>query len=263
MNATKLPFHTDATRPEPLDWHPPPSAWQRIRRAAAVPFTAAAAVFAAIVLISIVTVWAAPHTPSLADDGGELASSGTGASGGRGALTLGEEPAGDDAPPDAGASPSVSTSAPAAERPGGTGLCVHVVGEVHAPGLYQLADGTRIADAIEAAGGATDAAVLSFVNLARPLVDGEQIVVPGAEGVQAQASSQAGGGAASGTGALVNLNSADLAGLDTLPGVGPALAQRILDWRAANGRFTSTEQLLDISGIGQKVFERLRERVTV
>lgn len=136
-------------------------------------------------------------------------------------------------------------------------VLVHVVGEVLAPGIVEVVAGARISDAIEAAGGATSEAELSAVNLARVVVDGEQVRVPDSEELEAaqQAVTEAG--------ALINLNTADVAALETLPRVGPALAQRIIDWRSANGSFSSVEQLLEVSGIGEKTLEGFRDRVTV
>jgi competence protein ComEA len=151
-----------------------------------------------------------------------------------------------------------------------TGLVVvHVVGQVRRPGLVRLPPGARVADAIAAAGGAKPSADLSGLNLARVLVDGEQVQVlrpgeapvAGAPGAATTAGSGAAGSAASG--GLVNLNTADLAALDTLPGVGPVLAQRILDWRAEHGRFTSVEELGEVTGIGEKLYAQIRPKVTL
>lgn len=136
---------------------------------------------------------------------------------------------------------------------------VHVSGEVAEPGLYRLDEGARVVDAVAAAGGFTDAASREAVNLARPVSDGEQLVVP-AEGEEG--SDAAGATAPEGDG-RVNLNTADLAALDTLPRVGPAIAQRILDWREDNGRFTSVDDLLAVPGIGEKMLASLRDLVTV
>lgn len=137
---------------------------------------------------------------------------------------------------------------------------VHVAGAVAAPGLYRLFDGARVVDAVAAAGGFADGADRAAVNLARTVSDGEQLVVPiiGA----APSTGTGSTGAASGDG-RVNLNTADVAALDTLPRIGPALAQRIIDWRDANGSFTSIEDLLAVPGIGDKMLESLRELVTV
>jgi len=134
--------------------------------------------------------------------------------------------------------------------------------------------GSRVGDAVTAAGGATRSADLAAVNLARVLVDGEQVVVPkpgenvgppvaggGASGAAGSGGGQA--GAAGADGGKVALNSADLSALDTLPGVGPVLAQRILDWRTEHGRFTSVEELGEVSGIGEKLLAQLTPRVTL
>ena len=138
-------------------------------------------------------------------------------------------------------------------------IYVHLLGQVVRPGLYVLHDGDRAVDAVAAAGGFTPTADRSQLNLARPLVDGEQIVVP-AVGAVPTASSASVGGA---SGGKVNLNSADETALETLPRVGPALAGRILDWRKKNGRFTSVEDLMSVTGIGQKTFDGLKDLVTV
>jgi competence protein ComEA len=151
-------------------------------------------------------------------------------------------------------------------------VVVHVVGQVRRPGVRSLPLGSRVADALEAAGGATPKADLSQLNLARVLVDGEQVRVPSpGDPVDPGGSASAGGtgglgggGAGGGTsGTKVSLNTADLAALDTLPGVGPVLAQRILDWRVAHGRFTSVDELGEVSGIGEKLLAQLGPLVTL
>ncbi|GAB3072318.1 hypothetical protein GCM10027053_41710 [Intrasporangium mesophilum] len=159
-------------------------------------------------------------------------------------------------------------------------VVVDVVGRVARPGLVRLRPGARVADAITSAGGASRGADLGALNLARQLVDGEQVRVPkvGEASVAAPGSALGGsslgsagtGGPSPGPGAAgtadalaVSLNSADLASLDSLPGVGPVLAQRILDWRTAHGRFTSVDELGEVSGIGDKLMARLRPRVTL
>jgi competence protein ComEA len=119
-----------------------------------------------------------------------------------------------------------------------------------------------VIDAVAAAGGFTAEADPAAVNLARPVVDGEQLAVLAVGQVPPQLPGSPGGGttgpAADGT---VHLNTADLAALDTLPRIGPALAQRIIDWREANGPFTSVDQLLEVAGIGDAVFSGLADRV--
>lgn len=159
----------------------------------------------------------------------------------------------------------------AGAEPGTIGrlLVVHVVGEVGAPGVVRVPEGSRVVDVIRAAGGALASADLERVNLARAVVDGEQVHVP-APGEQILAGANgagAGAGAPAASGgsapALINLNSADLAQLDTLPGVGPVLAQRILDWRAQHGRFTSVDELGEVSGIGDTLLAQLTPKVSV
>lgn len=146
----------------------------------------------------------------------------------------------------------------AADQPGAeasTAIYVHVLGQVRRPGLYELRDGDRAVDAVAAAGGFTEAADAAGVNLARFVSDGEQIVVP-AIGEAAPAS-------VGGVPGKVNLNTADAALLDTLPGVGPATAANIIAWREQNGRFEAIEDLLDVGGIGAAKFESLRDLVTI
>ena len=140
----------------------------------------------------------------------------------------------------------------------GSVVYVHVLGEVIRPGVYQLRDGDRVIDAIAAAGGFTGAAEQQGVNLARFLSDGEQILVP-----VLGASPPAGITPAEPAGEKVNLNTASVADLETLPRVGPAMAERILAWRDENGRFASVDDLLGVPGIGDKTFEALRDLVTV
>lgn len=146
-----------------------------------------------------------------------------------------------------------------------TPLLVHVLGAVAKPGLVELAAGSRVVDAVAAAGGFTVEADPAGVNLARPVVDGEQLVVLAIG--EAPAPVAGSGAASSGAGpagdGVVHLNTADLAALDTLPRIGPALAQRIIDWRDANGPFTSVEQLLEVAGIGDAVFAGLADRVSL
>jgi competence protein ComEA len=143
-------------------------------------------------------------------------------------------------------------------------LVVAVAGKVRRPGVVRLPAGSRVADAVTAAGGALPGADLSLVNLARKVVDGEQIVV----GVPAPAGAPppaAGGQAVPGPapGALLDLNTATLAQLDTLPGVGPVLAQRLIEYRTAKGGFRSVDQLREVDGIGESRFQRLKGLVTV
>ncbi len=127
-----------------------------------------------------------------------------------------------------------------------TELVVDVAGRVRRPGLVRLAPGSRVADAVAAAGGALPGVDLSTLNLARLVSDGEQVLV----GI-AGASTPGGGQPAAGAGAsTIDLNTATVDQLDSLPGVGQVLAQRIVDWRTAHGRFTSVDQLGQVGGIG-------------
>ncbi|KAA9086791.1 ComEA family DNA-binding protein [Microbacterium radiodurans] len=137
---------------------------------------------------------------------------------------------------------------------------VHVSGAVAAPGLYRLAVDARVVDAVAAAGGFTPSADRAAVNLARPISDGEQLIVPEVGAAPAPAPGTVAGGGAD---AVIDLNTADAALLETLPRIGPALAQRIVSWREENGRFTNVEDLLSVSGIGEKLLDGIRERVRV
>ena len=145
-------------------------------------------------------------------------------------------------------------SAPAGAQPP---LVVHVVGAVRRAGLFRLRDGSRVADALARAGVPTRHADLAAVNLAAPLVDGEQVVVPrrGPGGSAAVS-------AAPGAGAKVSLGSATVEQLDELPGVGPVTAQKIVDWRSTHGPFRSVDDLDDVPGIGPARIEQLRDLVT-
>jgi competence protein ComEA len=163
---------------------------------------------------------------------------------------------------------------------------VHVVGAVARAGVVRLPPGSRVLDAVTAAGGASPGADLAQLNLARPVIDGEQVHVPKkgetlpvgasqaagtgipgvAGGVGAGGGAGGAGGPGSGSGGAgvpVDLNSADLAALDTLPGVGPVLAQRIVDWRTEHGRFSSVDELGEVSGIGDKLLAQISPKVRV
>ncbi len=140
-------------------------------------------------------------------------------------------------------------------------VVVDVAGKVRDPGIVTLPAGSRVFEAIEKAGGIEGTLEEPTINLARQLVDGEQILVGVEPADPAAAGATAGTGGTGG--GVVDLNSATLEQLDALPGVGPVTAQSILDWRQENGRFTSVDDLLDVSGIGEKTLEDLRDRVTV
>lgn len=181
------------------------------------------------------------------------------------------------------ASPGTETPAAGPAAPGADQVVVSVVGLVHKPGLATLAPGSRIADALTAAGGALDGADTIGLNLARPLVDGEQIVVglappsgPPVLGSSVGAAPPAPetprtGTAPTGTatkpepkpGEPVNLNTATVEQLDALPGVGPVTAAAIVAWRAAHGKFADVDQLGDVDGIGPARLEKLRALVRV
>ena len=150
---------------------------------------------------------------------------------------------------------------------------VHVAGAVASPGVRRLPPGSRVVDALDAAGGALPDAELARVNLAAPLVDGQQVYVPKpgeqppvAAGAGVPGGAGAGGAAASGgaiPGALVNLNTATAEQLDTLPGVGPTTAAAIIAHRDQHGPFTSVDQLVDVRGIGEAKLAQLRDLVAV
>ena len=142
-------------------------------------------------------------------------------------------------------------------------LVVGVAGRVRRPGLVRVPDGARVADVLEAAGGTLPGTDLATVNLARKVVDGEQVAVGVPAAPDSAGGSPAGGAAAPAPGGKVDLNRATVEQLDGLPGVGPVTAQRILDWRAAHGRFSRVEQLREVDGIGERRFAQLRELVSV
>lgn len=129
-------------------------------------------------------------------------------------------------------------------------ISVHVVGEVKAPGLYELPIGAKAAEAIAAAGGMGEDAQEASINLARTLVDGEQLFV------LSQADSIQGNG-------KLSLNQATAEQLDSLPGIGPALSERIVAHRQSIGSFRSIEELTDVSGIGPKLFSKIRDQLTI
>lgn len=152
-----------------------------------------------------------------------------------------------------------------ASKPSSRVLVVHVVGAVRRPGLFRLPDGSRVADAVSRAGGATRVADLAGLNLAASLVDGTQVLVPSrVEAGPLPGESEGSGSAGSGAGpaAKVSLSSATAAELDALPGVGPITAQKILDYRAAHGPFASVDDLDAVPGIGPTRIEQLRDLVT-
>jgi len=138
-------------------------------------------------------------------------------------------------------------------------VLVHVVGAVREPGLYRLKEGDRVADALERAGGATAKADLAAINLAAPVADGIQVVVPARGAAAASGGAGSAGGASTGP---VRLNAATPEELDSLPGIGPVTAQKIVDWRQSHGAFRSVDDLDAIPGIGPARIEQLRGLVT-
>ena len=153
-----------------------------------------------------------------------------------------------------------ASSASRTPTPSPTVVVVDVAGKVRRPGLYRLPSGARVDDAVRRAGGPLRGVDLSSLNLAARLVDGQQILVglPGA----APPGDAGGAGAPTDHAGPVSLNSATLDQLEALPGVGPVLAQHIVDWRTAHGGFSSVDQLNDVPGIGDVKFADLRSLVT-
>jgi competence protein ComEA len=158
-----------------------------------------------------------------------------------------------------GAGAPVSVSGPGPERsgaPGGGSVYVHVAGRVRSPGLYKLRSGSRIATAIDRAGGSARGADLSAVNLAMKVQDGQQILVPRRGGAQAAGSASGPAG-----NARLSLATATVEQLDQLDGIGPTLAKRIVEYREEHGGFRSVDELKQVDGIGEKRFAALEESV--
>lgn len=252
---------------------------QRLGRAVSVPAVIGVLLFLVAVVVTGVVMLRGLSAEADADaasfvSDGILSGAGTDAPG-----TLGTPGSGDGTAGLLG----VGTGAAAAED--GTAqraaaVVVHLVGEVRDPGVVELEPGARVLDAIAAAGGATDLADLTVLNLARLVSDGEQIHVFDRETAArlreegaipapaAHPDSGAGSGGTAGTGAAapggyVSINSASAEQLTALSGIGPALAQRIIEWREAHGRFESVDQLLEVSGIGAKTLEKFRDSVSL
>jgi competence protein ComEA len=168
----------------------------------------------------------------------------------------------------------VASSSPGAiaatASPTPTSLVIHVAGKVRKPGVIRLPLGSRVIDAVSASGGALNGVDLAALNLARPLADGEQVLVgvttpPGVvtQGAPVPGGPAAGSASTAQPGPPVNLNTATLEQLETLPGVGPVLAQRIVEFRMSQGRFAQVEDLQNVTGIGEQKYADLRDRVTV
>lgn len=174
----------------------------------------------------------------------------------------------------AGSSPTVPVAVPgdspsesAAVQVTDAQVIVHVAGAVRQPGVYTLAGGSRVGDAVTAAGGPRRRAVLDGLNLARVLTDGEQVLVPSRGEVDARAPAPGAAPAAAAepgsAGVVVSLNQATPTDLETLPNIGPVLAQRIIDHRDSIGGFTDLGQLRDVPGIGEKTFQALADLVSL
>jgi competence protein ComEA len=164
----------------------------------------------------------------------------------------------------AGGQPPVEAAAASAvASPSGPPIIVDVTGWVHQPGVYEFVPGDRVIDAVERAGGARRGADLSVLNLAAPLTDGTQVVVPkqGADGPAATAPAATGSDPSGGS--LVNINTASATELEALSGIGEVLAAAIVDYRTDNGPFASVDDLESVSGIGPATLEEIRDQVTV
>jgi competence protein ComEA len=161
--------------------------------------------------------------------------------------------AGKGEPPPNLAAPTLTTSGDPAVR---STITVHVAGQVSKPGLVELPEGSRVADAVAEAGGFLPGARADLINLAATLADGQQIIVPGPDGDLPAVAGETPDG-------KIHLNLATAAELDALPGVGPVIAERIVSYREENGPFQSVEDLLDVPGIGEAKLADLRDHVQV
>jgi competence protein ComEA len=141
-------------------------------------------------------------------------------------------------------------------------LMVDVAGAVPRPGVYELPEGSRVKDAVQAAGGFLAEADKSMINLAEPIEDGQKLEIPYLAGMEPAPISGDPFGAG-GTGGLIDINTASLEELDTLPGIGPTLAQAIIDYRDTVGPFLAIEDIMFVDGIGPEIFERIRDLITV
>ena len=252
----------------------------RPRRAALAPRAA----MAGGVLLLLLALVLAVRTMASAPDGAQAPVDGSSADPAHAASQeagAARTDSGADGLPGTGATPGAGLAPTDPLTPGGGNggagagnVVVHVAGAVATPGVVTLPAGSRVADAVAAAGGDLAEADTGLINLARVLADGEQVRVPfqGEEVPADQAvGTSSGSGAGSGTGGaggggaggLVNVNTADASTLETLPGIGPALAQRIVEHREQNGPFASVEDLTDVPGIGPAKLEALREAATV
>lgn len=219
------------------------------------PALIAGAVAVAVLALAGLTAWYV-----LQAQGGSASPSGAGGLFGR---QSGRETG---AVPADGAEPAAAPAPPA-------DIFVHVAGAVVAPGVYKLGEGQRVVDALLAAAGGTTDAAIDSINLAQPLTDGQRIYVPTKREVKGAApgtvytggkpfTPPGSGSGADATKRLVNINTATNAELDTIPGIGPVLAERIIAWRTANGPFKSTDDLRKVSGIGDKTLQDIKPYVT-
>ncbi len=170
----------------------------------------------------------------------------------------------DIAAPAGAVSPAVSPVAglTGSASPSPTSIIVDVAGWVRRPGVYEFAAGDRVIDAVDRAGGARNGADLTSLNLAAPLADGTQIVVPRPGATTAPGTSTSDTGTGGGT-TLININTASETDLEALPGVGPVTAAAIIDYRTQNGPFSAVDDLIDVSGIGPSTLEQIRPFATV
>jgi competence protein ComEA len=277
--------HVDELPPRP----PPPLTWRERVEGLVASAPSSGRLLAALVAVVVVAAvgWrltAAPAAPPEMEIPFAEQPGAAGASGGAGAgAPAGDAPAGNDptggattgpgpAQGTAGDGPGAAAETAGATGGAGTEVVVHVVGAVAAPGVQRLPTGSRVVDALEAAGGAGPDADLTRINLAAPLTDGQQIHVlrigeppPPAVGAPAMPGSagDAAGGDAVASGGLVDINRATAAELEELPGVGPATAEAIIAHREQNGPFASVDELIDVRGIGAAKLEQLRPHAAV
>jgi competence protein ComEA len=162
--------------------------------------------------------------------------------------------------------PAVAT--PAAQVATAASIVVHVVGAVQRPGVYSLAPGSRLDDAVRAAGGLTEEADASRINLADYARDAQQVYVPvkgetPPPGPTTVAGGSVGAGNSEGARGLIPINTASAAQLEALPGIGPALAERIVAYREAHGPFRQPEEIMQVTGIGEARYEQIRSLITI